>query len=171
MKRATKDTWCRAGLKVLRAEGADRITVDGLCSLLKKTKGSFYHHFKDLDAYLAELLRLWEHEHTERPIEAAQSMTGRQARGERLDSEVRDLDHQLDRAVRAWAMRNEQARASVKKVDARRLAYLASLHSNKDDAVLEYAAFIGLQHLGVLDEPARAARLSARMHRALTSSK
>lgn len=167
MTRATKETWCRAGLEILRAEGAERITVERLCALLEKTKGSFYHHFSDLGAYLNELLRLWEHEHTERVIASTQTESGRRARGERLEAEVRKLDHQLERAVRAWAMRNAQARASLKKVDAQRIEYLSSLHENEDDAALEYAVFIGLQHLGVLEEPARAERLTLRMHRAL----
>lgn len=166
MTRATKESWCRAGLKILRAEGAERITVERLCALLNKTKGSFYHHFVDLGAYLNEILRLWEHEHTERVIASTQAESGRQARGQQLEAEVRKLDHQLERAVRAWAMRNDQARASLKKVDARRIEYLSSLHANKDDAVLEYAVFIGLQHLGFLEEPARAERLNLRMHQA-----
>ena len=97
-------------------------------------------------------------------------MSGHLALGKRLDAEVRKLDHRLDQAVRAWSMRNEQARASVKRVDARRVEYLASLHSNKDDALLAYATFIGLQHLGILKKPALSNRLNARLRQALTQT-
>jgi AcrR family transcriptional regulator len=167
MTRATKEAWCRAGIQILRTEGAERITVERLCERVTKTKGSFYHHFVDLDAYFNDLLRLWEHEHTERVIASAQAESGRKSRDERLETEVRKLDQQLELAVRAWAMRDDRARASLQKVDARRIEYLGSRHANEDDAVLEYAVFIGLQHLGVLNEPARAERLNLRMHQAL----
>lgn len=163
--RATKETWCRLGLALLREEGADRITVDRLCALLKKTKGSFYHHFDHLDGYLAELLRTWERDHTERII-AVIERERRTKRGARLDAAARKIDHGLERAVRAWAMRNEGVRASLDSVDAQRIEFLSSLHGNPDDAILEYALFVGFQQLRIVDDPARAERLNARMHRA-----
>ena len=173
MRRATKEAWCRAGLSLLRNEGDESLTVERLCTALRKTKGSFYHHFADLDAYLIALLAVWEHEHTERPIEVSQRVDDVQQRGERLSAEVRKLDHRLDRAVRAWARRNSSVRASLKKIDARRLGYLMTMHAAakhpnpKALAEIEYAGFVGLQHLDLLDEPKHAAQLVDLLNEAL----
>lgn len=172
-RRASPDDWCTAGLALLRDEGIGAATVDRLCAAQGKTKGSFYHHFRDLDAYLAALLARWEADLTDAPIREAGSEADPRRRGARLDDVVRGLDHRLDVAVRAWALRDPRARAAVARVDERRLAYLAELHRASRHpepralAELEYAAFVGAQHLGLAATPARAARLSALLRRAL----
>jgi AcrR family transcriptional regulator len=144
-----------------------------LCVALQKTKGSFYHHFRDMDGYLTALLGHWEEELTEAPIRA----TGREPdpleRGARLASVVRGLDHRLDCAVRAWALRDERARAAMERVDRRRIDYIAELYRESGWrqprllAELRYLAFVGAQQTGVFASPARAARLAQTLHKAL----
>ena len=94
--RASPADWCAAGLALLRDEGIDAVTVDRLCAALEKTKGSFYHHFRDLDAYLASLLARWEDDLTDRPIREAAREADPRRRGARLDDLVSGLDHRLD---------------------------------------------------------------------------
>jgi SAM-dependent methyltransferase len=55
-----------------------------LCAALQKTKGSFYHHFRDMDEYLAALLARWEEELTESPIRATAHEHDPYRRGARL---------------------------------------------------------------------------------------
>ena len=43
MKKIDKIAWFEEGLKVLKNEVFQIITIDNLCSLLQITKGSFYH--------------------------------------------------------------------------------------------------------------------------------
>jgi AcrR family transcriptional regulator len=155
--------WCDAGLKVLRDEGMTALTVDRLCTVLERTKGSFYHHFRDLDAFLSRLLARWENTLTEAPIAFAGAVPEPEQRGARLDEAVARLDHRLDLAVRAWALRDERARVAVARVDARRIAYLSELHAaaGADDAqataTLEYVHFLGLQQLCAMTVPVHAA--------------
>lgn len=172
-RRVSSGDWCAAGLVLLRDEGVDAVTVDGLCQRLQRTKGSFYHHFRDLDAYLAALLARWEEELTEAPIREAGQEADPGRRGARLDSAVRDLDHGLDGAVRAWARRDPRARAAMARVDRRRIDYIAALYRESGRrqprllAELEYAAFVGAQALGLFATPTRAARLGKALRLAL----
>jgi AcrR family transcriptional regulator len=174
-RRATPGDWCAAGLSLLRDEGIGALTVDRLCAALGKTKGSFYHHFRGLEAYLAALLARWEEDLTDAPMREAGTEADPRRRGARLDEVVRGLDHRLDLAVRAWALRDARARAAMARVDARRVAYLAALHragrlaDPRAAAALEYAAFVGAQQLGYLSRPARAERLSRALRGALAA--
>ena len=173
IRRASPRDWCGAGLALLRDEGLDAVTIDRLCAALQKTKGSFYHHFRDLDAYQAALLIRWEEELTEAPIRAVGREPDPLRRGARLDSAVRGLDHRLDGAVRAWALWEPRARAAMERVDQRRIDYLAELHRQRGHqqprllGELEYAAFVGAQQLGLFAAPARAAHLGKALRKAL----
>jgi AcrR family transcriptional regulator len=165
--------WCDAGLTLLRDEGISAITVERLCQALKCTKGSFYHHFRDLEAFLDALIVRWEDTLTTRPIAHAASGRTAKQRIARLDTVVAGLDHALDLAMRAWALRDPRAREAMARVDARRLDYLTELltaagvpHPRKR-AQLEYAAFVGAQQLGALLPRQKAARFAADVHRAL----
>jgi AcrR family transcriptional regulator len=176
-RRASPAEWCAAGLALLRDEGVGAVTVDRLCAALGKTKGSFYHHFRNLDAYLGALLARWEEELTDTPIRDAAGERDPTRRSARLDAAVLRLDHRLDVAVRAWARRDARARTAMARVDARRIAYLTGLHrarraaDARAAAELEYAAFVGAQHLGVLEVPARAERLATALRRALAAAR
>lgn len=172
-RRASPAGWCAAGLTLLRDEGVGAVTVERLCAALGKTKGSFYHHFRGLDGYLAALLARWEEDLTDAVIREAGLEEDPRRRGTRLDAVARGLDHRLDVAVRAWGLWDARARAAVERVDERRVAYLAELYragrlpDPRAAAELEYAAFVGAQHLGVLSRPARSERLSATLRSAL----
>jgi AcrR family transcriptional regulator len=173
MAKVTRRDWCAAGLVILRDHGHQAVTIERLCGALNRTKGSFYHHFADLEAYLGALLALWTQELTERPIELAGRESSPAKRSARLDAVVRELDHQLDLAVRAWSRSDARARQALSRVDARRVDYLEELHRASGHskprtlAELEYAAFIGCQQLGYFDDPPRAERLERTMRKAL----
>lgn len=172
-RRTSPAEWCAAGLALLRDEGIGALTVERLCAALGKTKGSFYHHFRNLDAFLHALLARWEEELTDAPIRDAGSERNPRRRGARLDEVVRRLDHRLDVAVRAWALRDARARSAMARVDARRIAYLTELHrarrvgDPRTAAELEYAAFVGAQQLGLLAVRARAERLESALRAAI----
>lgn len=172
-RRVSPADWCAAGLALLRDEGIGALTVDRLCAVRKKTKGSFYHHFRDLEAYLAELLARWEDDLTEAPIRAASDEPDPRRRSARLNRSVRRLDHRLDRAVRAWALWDSRARAAMERVDERRIEYLSEISRQRGRrsprllAELEYAAFVGAQQVGLLGSSAGTARLSRALERAL----
>ncbi|MEW5847791.1 MAG: TetR/AcrR family transcriptional regulator [Myxococcota bacterium] len=170
MSRVSRKDWCTAGLGLLRDEGHEALTIDRVATAIGKSKGSFYHHFEDLSSFHAALLATWEEELTERPI--AQADAAARRRAARLDEVVLGLDHALDRAVRAWANADARAKDAVVRVDERRIAYLAGIHreaGHRDArtlAELEYAAFVGFEHLDILTTE-KAEKLGRKLRRAL----
>jgi AcrR family transcriptional regulator len=167
MARTTRTDWLEEGLAILRQGGDAALTVEKLCASLERTKGSFYHHFKDAGAYLDSLLEHWEAKNTSAPIQAATASSTAIERRHRLNESVRVLDMKLEVAVRAWALRDERAERALRRVDARRIDYLAELYTllhgkgpvARQLAEIEYAAFVGMQQLFP--------DLSARRYRAL----
>lgn len=147
-KRTRLDDWVRAGIEILRAHGEEALTIDRLAKRLRRTKGSFYHHFVDIGAFRTAVLDAWSASHTLGPIARAdgESLSRRRAK---LYAVVSELDHRLEIAVRAWATRSEDARRARDAIDERRVAYLTTLWVGagkraRELAEIEYATFLGL---------------------------
>ncbi len=169
--RTSADDWLDEGLRLLREGGEAAVTIEALCARLERTKGAYYHHFEDVAAYLDRLLAHWAKRQTQMPIDVAEGGRTPAERRARLEETVRALDMKLERAVRAWSLRDPRARAVVKTVDSQRMSYLAQLHAAADEerkrspiglppvreappraspavrARLEYAAFVGAQQI------------------------
>lgn len=105
--------------------------VEPLAKELGVSKGSFYWHFSDRAAFLEAIVDAWEQQGTHAIIEAVER--GPDDPSERLwalfertfgtEAEV----DAFETAVRAWATRDAHARAVTKRVDRRRLAFVADL--------------------------------------------
>lgn len=125
--RKTRRDWLDAGLGLLGAEGAAALTIERLTTLLALTKGSFYHHFKSFDAYKTLLLEAFE----KRETLAVIALTERQGDARQKLRFLLDLivtgPYDVDVAVRAWAMQDDQARTVVARVDAARIEYVRTL--------------------------------------------
>ncbi len=161
MSRATQEDWLDAGLVLLRDRGHDALTIDALCRVLGRTKGSFYHHFADVSAFSGRLLEHWEKKSTEDLIAAADTGGSHVERRARLYASVRTVESGVQRAIQAWALRDPAARAVRARVDARRIGYLAELRRAagatpkmaERAAQIEYAAFLGALQVFELPDP------------------
>ncbi|GAA3470766.1 TetR/AcrR family transcriptional regulator [Nonomuraea roseola] len=156
---ASKRDWLEAGLEVLSEEGAPSLTIERLCAHLNLTKGSFYHHFGGMARYKSDLLEHFETEHTGRYIDGAES-AGDSAQAKlyhllNLVLDDKDTDHDLEIAVRAWALQDAEAQALQRRVDQLRVDYLRSLWrelgGSEDDADpmgrLLYLVLVGAQQV------------------------
>jgi AcrR family transcriptional regulator len=174
MESRAKFVWYEYGFSLLRDEGPQALTLEKLCARAQKTKGSFYHHFKDVAAFEAALLACWQEQYTELPIAQSAQEATIQARARKLDTIVRKLDHVLDTAIRAWSRSDLRVLAVMRKVDNRRMRYLGQLRRDAGrqdpEAIgeLEYATFVGLQHLSL--SPKRKLVLSQLLVRAIAAS-
>jgi AcrR family transcriptional regulator len=65
-----KEDWIRAALFAIAEGGSGAVAVEPLAKRLGATKGSFYWHFADRGALVAEALDYWEREHTDALIAA-----------------------------------------------------------------------------------------------------
>lgn len=153
--RTTVTAWLEAGLGILIDAGADHLTIENLCQKLGVTKGSFYHHFKNRQHYHAALLGHWETTCTQDLISKSHHGGNPVERLRLLTQHSMALPKDLEIAMRAWALRDPQARATQEKVDRLRLRHLAELYGaiQPDDdrgralAMTAYACFVGSQQI------------------------
>lgn len=128
MTRATRENWLDAGLRLLQKSGVDQVRIDTLCERLKVTKGSFYHHFQNHDAYLEDLLNFWEEKYTSRFIDEAEKGNTPPEKLHRLTQQVLSAGDDPEVHIRAWALTHTLARDTVRRVDGRRIDYLQQLY-------------------------------------------
>lgn len=155
-KRISRDTWLQTGLMLLKTEGPTALTVDRLCKEVDRSKGSFYFHFGSIDPYKETLLLYWEAQHTQMVEDYVASQPNPQAQRIAVPIIAAELDDGVERAIRVWAHTEPPARQLIARVDARRIGFVAQLIAKTDGlelsearelATIEYAAFLGFQHL------------------------
>ena len=150
MTRLTVDDWVQAGLDILDEEGIAGIKVPRLCERLGVTKGSFYWHFDDLDAFLGELASRW--------LASAVDPQGTLLLAMRMFADPRNRN--VVRAMREWAQSDERARAAIRKADQllfeRVKEAIVALGFAEGEAEVRakilYYAGIGFAHVGPLGD-------------------
>jgi AcrR family transcriptional regulator len=151
----TPSEYFEAGLTLLAEKGPDGLTIAALCAQLEVTKGSFYHHFRDLAAFVDGLLAHWAEQHATRLIALSESMTDPAERIDLLRAIAVGLPHGAEAAIRAWSWSNDRVAAVQREVDASRLAHLtaAGIDTGLSDeraelmATISMATLIGMQQL------------------------
>ena len=135
--RTPREDWVSAALVALASGGPGAVRVESLAQSLGVSKGGFYWHFKDRAALLEDVLASWE----ERMVDEVITQVDRtQVDGTDADARTRlrrlfDLAASradylgVELAVRDWARREPDVAARLRRVDARRVAYLRSLFS------------------------------------------
>jgi len=162
--RLSRDDWLALGLKRLTRHGAGALKLEALCAAAGKTRGSFYHHFADMEAFIAALLGRWVTMNTEDIIAAVEAEAARaggpDARRAALSRLAAALDPRAETAIRRFAGANHAAEHAVGKVDRMRIDYLARLNREEFGfsrrkaqtlALIEYSAFVGAQFLAPAD--------------------
>ena len=116
----TRTDWVKAGQRLLIEGGIDAVKLQGLTCMLNVSTGSFYHHFKNLDEYLAALAEFYGSEQAQLPFDEARERVGddppvllREATNIFGIGAMR----QLNIAMRAWAQSDERAHAAVRRYD------------------------------------------------------
>ncbi|MDQ2708592.1 MAG: TetR/AcrR family transcriptional regulator [Actinomycetota bacterium] len=131
LTRTPRSSWIDAGLRALAAGGPEAVRIELLAQALGVTRGSFYWHFKGRDAFLEEMLDMWERRSTDEALERVESEGGNprdKVRRAGMLTFSREL-LPVDLAVREWARRDQSVAVRLRRVDNRRMAYLRSLIS------------------------------------------
>lgn len=155
MGRLDKNSWLLAGLKILESEGFSRITIDSLCEKQKRSKGSFYFHFKNIDGYIEGLMKYWVQEYTMSFIKKTEKKKSPVQKYKTLIDMAIKAPYKVEQVIRAWGYSNSIVKEHVQNVDKIRLEYVANLKKEVGDddetsnhaAILEYAILIGIQQL------------------------
>lgn len=155
MKKNKKEDWFIQGMLILSKDGFSKITIDNLCSILKVTKGSFYHHFGNIDGFIKALMEYWLEIHTLSFIKESEKIENILIRRDHLQMKSIGAEYKNEQAIRAWGYSNPIVREYVQRVDQTRLNYLIDLRIKSGEsyktarymAMLEYATLVGIQQL------------------------
>ncbi len=155
MARLSADDWIAAAAARFSEHGADGVRIEPLAESLGVSKGSFYWHFKDRAALLAAVVDAWEQRGTLEIIKGVEAESDDPADQlwalfERTFGTPTTVDA-FETAVRSWASQDPHTRKLTKRVDRKRLAFVAGLlHAagipkaeSKRRAELLYCTLIG----------------------------
>jgi AcrR family transcriptional regulator len=151
-KRFEKEDWLTLGLTQLAAKGSAGLTVEALCKIAERTRGSFYHHFSDHGEFIEAMMSFWKKQNT---LDVAEETLReeQQGRAQKLSDLANNLDLSLERSIRQFAQSNVTAGNILKEVDEIRTNFVAGLYEKdgldpvqaREIAMIEYAAYVGAQ--------------------------
>lgn len=149
----TRDDWIDAGLCALADGGEAALRVDRLAAALGVTKGSFHHHFRGAADLRTSVLAAHREAHSALVAELAASIEGLDAEAviARLGALIEHVpDAALERAVRAWAAVDPEARAAQTAIDEERLSALEAVWARavpqphaRTAALIPFLALVG----------------------------
>jgi AcrR family transcriptional regulator len=119
--------WLDQGLRTLAKSGFTALKAEPLAKAMGVSRGSFYWHFADVDAFHAAILQHWREVAVEQIIAGIEAAPPDQSPIEQLLRRAFSRRPALEGAIRSWATHDPVARAAVEAVDRRRLGYLESL--------------------------------------------
>ncbi len=166
--RFSREDWLMLGLQSLRQSPQARLTIDALCEEAKKTKGSFYFHFTNMEAFVTALAEHWFETFTLELIRQSEKRPTPKQRLDLLNALAVQLDPQIEQGMRRLAAREASIRTICQKVDGTRLSYLTKLYSEsgkysaedaKAIATIEYAAMVGYQQINPDAKPRETAEM------------
>lgn len=151
--RLTRAGWLDLALRRLTETGPEALRLDAICAAAGRTKGSFYHHFSDHDAFLLDVTREWIARQTDAVETRFPAATVTEADLLELVRMVLEMDLGLEAAIRHLARGHDGVAALVRETDARRVALSAEVYARRfglgpaearEMALIDYATFMGL---------------------------
>ncbi|USK57724.1 TetR/AcrR family transcriptional regulator (plasmid) [Cytobacillus solani] len=144
----TREVWIKAGLQQLADEGIHKVRIEALARLLKISKGSFYHYFRDRQELLDSMLDYWEIHATKLIV---QSMEQQNASLEQLLQISFNRDKKMEIGIYTWAKYDPVVAARLVDMEEQRISCVAKLYQkigideneSIDRARLAYLTYIG----------------------------
>ncbi len=167
-----KQDYFDAGMELLAHGGVRAVTIARLCAALGVTKGSFYHHFRGVDDFTAQLLTHWATERQQQVLVAADAVADPMRRLDVLREFAVALHHEAEVAIRAWSRTDSAAWQVREKVDAARGHTVAQAYREigvpADVAEtlgrLGVAVLVGSQHRSEVTDRTALRELYIRLH-------
>jgi AcrR family transcriptional regulator len=155
MARFAKEDWLELGARLLGDEGPAALTIERMTAAAARTRGSFYHHFKGRDDFLAALMKWWARQAVD--AAAARFAAAADAAGLRklMRQETLHWDMKFERNVRQLGAGEPLVADALRHIDEARMAgmamLIAKLHPEIEEpqmlAFVQYAAIVGGQWL------------------------
>jgi len=126
-KRLTAQAWIDFALVTLAREGFETLKADVLARKLGVSRGSFYWHFEDIEAFHARVIQQWRQVATEAIIADVELREGPDHRLDVLLRHAFGDGAALEVGMRAWADNNPTAAQALRQVDRQRRTYIEKL--------------------------------------------
>ncbi|MEM9581801.1 MAG: TetR/AcrR family transcriptional regulator [Pseudomonadota bacterium] len=152
-RRYGKADWIDLGLQELAAHGSEAVKLEAICKAAKLTRGSFYHHFEDHEAFLTGLAEHWLARQTTDVADLIDPNDTPIVQYVALNEAAMGIDYRLELGIRELARRLPAIDRIIKQADAVRLDVVRTLYQRRygieEDlaeglAIIEYAAFSGI---------------------------
>lgn len=151
MKFISKEDWIKTATTTIVKNGNGSFSIESLCKKLEVSKGSFYHHFKNRQELVKEILSKWQDESTLQIIELANKNRTSKNRLRLLTILTHKLSSDAEISIRAWSKYEILAKEIIENVDRLRINFIKDLlltycESNKEakkKAIHLYAVFLG----------------------------
>ena len=169
--RLSPSDWIIAGFEALLEQGALGVRVEPLARRIGASKGSFYWHFRDLNALHQAMLGAWEDLAMADLRQAGCDLKNPDAARAQLAALMAEFASAtfgqagaLEPVLREWARQKPEVATALARVDAQRIENLAQLFAAQalsraaaeEKATLCYAVLIGidaLKTLGLVEKP------------------
>lgn len=144
----TREDWIKAGLQQLADEGIHKVRIEALARLLKISKGSFYHYFRDHQELLDSMLDYWEVHATKLIV---QSMEQPDASLEQLLQISFNRDKKMEIGIYTWAKYDPVVAERLVNIEEQRISCVAKLYQkigleetdSMNRARLAYLTYVG----------------------------
>jgi AcrR family transcriptional regulator len=126
-ERLTEQDWIDFALARLAHEGFQALKADVLARKLGISRGSFYWHFSDLNAFHDRLIKHWKQTATEAIIADIERYESSEQRLDALLRHAFGRRGSVEIRMRTWAESNAEAARAVSDIDSRRQEYIQQL--------------------------------------------
>ena len=128
MKRLNKERWLKTGLDILNKTSYTDIKIEYLCKRLKVTKGSFYHHFKNINDYHSKLVGyLFSKERINLDQFIEDNTTPKGTLNYINRQTITNISKEKV-SLRAWSTHNKEVKQQLDKIDNWRIEYFTKLY-------------------------------------------
>jgi AcrR family transcriptional regulator len=127
MTRLDKSDWLDFALEELARNGHGALKAQTLAASLGVTRGSFYWHFEDIEAFKRDLVAHWTDRTTVELLRAGVRDGAAEAQLRGMLTRALRSGGALERAVRAWATADAHVADVVAAVDWRRIRFAEEL--------------------------------------------
>lgn len=130
MAKLSKEDWITAGINQLKEFGPGGISGEKIARRLDVTRGSFYHHFNNMEELIELMLQFWERTQTMDILtRAREQQTDLEEKMPMLLESAWNTDAELEIAVRQWAFTHKTVREHVERIDQIRLSYITAVYT------------------------------------------
>ena len=128
MERLDRSSWFRVAARLLAERGGGGLRVEALCRDAGVTKGSFYHHFRDLKEFKTAFVDYLHQRGAMDPMSRLAALDSPRERLRGLIEAIACEDLALEAAVRRWAASDSAVAEHLRQLDQARTAFVAEMY-------------------------------------------